>query len=214
MNKSIAVLGLGKYGKSLADTLYEMGVDILVADNSRETIQEYSKKAAVAVVADLANEEEVRELGISNMDIVVVAMGCDLEASIMCVMMAKEMGVPMVVAKASTDRMAAILTRVGADRIINPEKEMGMRTARILNSSSFLEFFSVDDNFCLIKMKPKQKWIGRNLLDLDLRKKYNMNVVAVEGTDGAWGFVDPSRSFEEGMNMLVAVEQKDVKRLK
>ncbi len=213
MSKSIAVLGLGKYGSSLADNLYEMGADVMVVDGKKETIQEFSEKATIAVVADLANEEEVKELGLSNMDIVVVTMGSDLEASILCVMEAKEQGVPFVVAKASSDRMAIILQKVGADRIINPEKETGIRTARILTSSSFLEFFAVDDNLCLVKMLPKEKWIGKNLKELNLRKKYKLNVVAVEEIGGKWSFIDPDRPFTENMNILAAIEKNDLKKI-
>ena len=170
MNKSIAVLGLGKYGSSLANNLYDMGADVMVVDCNKDKIQEFSEKATIAVLADLANEEEVKELGLSNMDIVVVTMGSDLEASIICVMEAKEQGVPVVMAKASSERMSIILQRIGADRIINPEYETGMRTARILTSSSFLDFFAVDEKLCLVKMIPKQKWIEKNLKELNLRK--------------------------------------------
>ena len=213
MSKSIAVLGLGKYGSSLADNLYEMGADVMVVDGKKETIQEFSEKATIAVVADLANEEEVKELGLSNMDIVVVTMGSDLAASIICVMEAKEKGVPVVVAKASSERMATILRKVGADRIVNPEKETGARTARILTSTSFLEFFAVDDNLCLVKMLPKEKWIGKNLKELNLRKKYKLNVVAVEDQDGRWSFIDPDRPFTENMNILAAIEKDDLKKI-
>ncbi|MCR4685939.1 MAG: NAD-binding protein, partial [Lachnospiraceae bacterium] len=130
MKKSVAVLGLGKYGKSLSENLYKNGADVLAVDCNEDLIDEFSDKCTSAVCANLANEEEVLALDLKEMDIVVVAMGGNLAASIMSVTVAKEQGVPVVVAKASTDRMASILLKVGADKIIDPEGEGGMRSAR------------------------------------------------------------------------------------
>ena len=157
MKKSIAVLGLGKYGRSLAENLYKMGADVLAVDIKEELINEISDKCTSAVCADLTNEEEVSALGLANMDIVISAMGRNLAASIMSVAVAKDQGVPFVVAKTSTDRMASILTKVGADKIIDPEEEGGLRSARILMSASFMDFFEIDENMYMIEMKPKRE---------------------------------------------------------
>ncbi len=213
MGKSMAVLGLGRYGSSLANALYEMGTDVMVVDNDKDLIQDFSDKSTVAMVADLANEDEVKELGLSNMDVVIVTMGSDLQASIMCVMVAKEQGVPLVIAKAASERMAKVLKRVGADQIAMPEKESGIRLARILNSNSFLEFFAIDENLCLIKMKPKEKWLGKNLMELNLRKKYRVNVISVMDGSGKWSSIDPERPLTEDMDLLVVAENDDLKKL-
>ena len=132
MKKSIAVLGLGKYGQSLAESLYSLGEDVLVVDRDERLIRDMAPKVTSAVCADLDNEDEVVALGLQNMDIVITCMGGNTAASIMSVAIAKEKGVPVVIAKASSPRMKAILERVGADKIINPEKEGGIRSARIL----------------------------------------------------------------------------------
>ncbi len=213
MKKSIAVLGLGKYGRSLAESLYAMGMDVLVADKDEERIKEFSSKATVAVCADLEDESVVKELGLKNMDIVVIAMGSNLGASIMAVAVAKEQGVPFVMAKASSERMASILSKVGVDKIVDPEGESGMRTARVLTSTSYLDFFNVDDNLCMVEMNPKDKWVGKSIKTLNLRKLYNLNVVAMKKKSGAWSFVDPDAELTKDITLLIALEKKDLKRI-
>ena len=120
MGLSIAILGLGKYGRSLAENMYALGADVLVVDKDPVLVDEFSTKVNSAVRADLANEAELNELGLGNLDVVVVAMGSNLEASIMSVAVAKEKGVDFVMAKTSSDRMSAILEKVGVDKIIDP----------------------------------------------------------------------------------------------
>ncbi|MCR5754481.1 MAG: TrkA family potassium uptake protein [Acetatifactor sp.] len=213
MKKSIAVLGLGKYGRSLAESLYAMGMDVLVADKDEERIKEFAAKATVAVCADLEDESVVKELGLKNMDIVVIAMGSNLGASIMAVAVAKEQGVPFVMAKASSERMASILSKVGVDKIVDPEGESGMRTARVLTSTSYLDFFNVDDNLCMVEMNPKDKWVGKSIKTLNLRKLYNLNVVAMKKKSGAWSFVDPDAELTKDITLLIALEKKDLKRI-
>ena len=213
MKKSVAVLGLGKYGKSLAENLFRLGADVLAVDCGEELIQEFSGKCTSAVCANLANEEEVLALGLKDMDIVVVAMGDDLAASILSITVAKEQGVPLVVAKASTERMASILLKVGADKILDPEGDGGLRSARILMSSSFKDFYELDANMFMVEMTPRKDWIGKNLLELDLRNSLNLNVVAVKEKGGQWHFVNPKEPITEQTILLIVIEKKDIKRL-
>ncbi len=214
MSKSIAVIGLGRFGKKLAYTLYEMGSDVMAVDRSPEIIAAVADNVTYAIEADVTNPEVVKGLGLREMDVVVVAMGSDLTASIMSVMVAKEQGVPYVLAKASDERMGQILKRVGADKIIYPEEESGHRTARKLMSDTFLEFFEIDDNLCLLEIKPKPEWIGKNLIELNLREKYRVNVVAVKDQSEMRSFIDPSRPLEEDTELLVILEKSDLNRLK
>ncbi|MBQ8130473.1 MAG: TrkA family potassium uptake protein [Clostridia bacterium] len=167
-------------------------------------------KSTVAVRCDLSEEDEIKALGLHNMDIVIVAMSTDLAASILCVSVAKELGVPFVLAKASTPRRATILRRVGADRIIDPEKDSGMRTARVLASPNILEFFDVDENLCLIEMPVQKEWVGRSLKELDLRRRRSLNVIAVRHASSPWIFVDPEHPFSEEETLLVALEKKEL----
>ena len=214
MKKSIAVLGLGRFGKKLALGLYENGVDVMAVDRDQKLIDSISDKVTYALVADFSNAESIKGIGLEEMDTVVVAMGSDLTASIMAVMISKELGVPYVMAKASDERMGAILTKVGADEVIYPEEEMGERTARILVFDSFLEFFEIDDNLCMLEMKPKEAWIGKNLKELNLREKYSMNVVAIKNKNGMKSHINPDKPLADDMTLLVIIDKADLKKLK
>ncbi|MBR6402789.1 MAG: TrkA family potassium uptake protein [Eubacterium sp.] len=214
MSKSIAVLGLGRFGKKLALGLYENGADVMAVDRDSKLIDSISDKVTYALVADFSDAESIKGLGLEEMDTVVVAMGSDLTASIMAVMISKEVGVPYVLAKASDERMGAILTKVGADEIVYPEEEMGERTARILVFDSFLEFFEIDDNLCMLEMKPKDEWIGKNLKELNLREKYSMNVVAIKNKNGMKSHINPDKPLGEDMTLLVIIDKVDLKKLK
>ncbi|MBR6222449.1 MAG: TrkA family potassium uptake protein [Lachnospiraceae bacterium] len=214
MSKSIAVIGLGRFGKKLATTLYDMGSDVMAVDKDAELVQNVSGNVTYAIEADVSNPDVVKGLGLKEMDVVVVAIGQDLASSIMAVMIAKEQGVPYVLAKAKDERMGSILTKIGADKIIYPEEESGQRTARILLSDNFLEFFEIDDNLCLLEIKPKPEWIGKNLIELKLRDKYRINVVAVKDHSEMRSFIDPARPLEEDTELLVILEKKDLKYIK
>ncbi len=213
MKKSVAVLGLGNYGKSLAEKLYDMGADVLVVDKDENLIKEFSSKCSAAICADLCNEEAVAALGLKNMDVVITSVAKNLTASIIAVAVAKEQGVPLIIAKSSSDRMSSILLRVGANKVIDPEEEGGVRSARILMSSSFKDFFELDDNMYVVEMAPKKDWVGKSLLELGLRKTLNINVIAIKKKGGLWQFVDSKTKFEEENSLLVVMEKKDVKKL-
>lgn len=213
MKKSVAVLGLGNYGKSLAEKLYDMGADVLVVDKDENLIKEFSSKCSAAICADLCNEEAVAALGLKNMDVVITSVAKNLTASIIAVAVAKEQGVPLIIAKSSSDRMSSILLRVGANKVIDPEEEGGVRSARILMSSSFKDFFELDDNMYVVEMAPKKDWVGKSLLELGLRKTLNINVIAIKKKGGLWQFVDSKTKFEEEYSLLVVMEKKDVKKL-
>lgn len=212
IKKSVAVLGLGKYGRSLAETLYSLGEDVLVADIDERVIRDMEPRVTTAVCADLSNEDEVAALGLQNMDIVIICMGGNIAASILSVSIAKEQGVPIVVAKASSPRMNAILKRVGADKIVDPEHEGGIRSARILASQHIHDYFEIDDNLCMVELNPRSTWVGQNLIDLNLRKKYNINVAAIKKQNGNWGYVNPTRVLKEEDLLLIIIEKDDINK--
>ena len=212
MKKSIAVLGLGKYGASLAKNMYEMGADVLIVDQDQDKLKELNGFCTAAVCADITNEDEVISLGLKNMDIVAVAMAGNLAASIMAVAVAKEQGVPLIVAKSSSDRMTSILKKIGANKVIVPEEYGGEQSARILSSDTFLDYFKVDGNLCMIEINPLQKWVGKNMMELNVRKNYNANVIALKRGSG-WKILDPAEALEADDLLLIVVERKDLHRL-
>ena len=187
-----------------------MGEDVLVADRDESLIRDISSNVTSAVCANLENEDEVLALGLQNMDIVITAMGGNIAASIMCVAIAKEKGVKTVISKASSQRMGKILDRVGADKIIDPEQEGGVRSARILASKSIHDYFELDDNLCMVELQPRTTWIGKSLIELDLRKKYNMNVAAVKEKGQSWGYISPTKKLTDKNLLMVIIEKKDL----
>ena len=209
---SFVVFGLGKFGQAVADKLIDAGADVMVVDNNEDVIEAYSSKATSAIEADLTDPAAIKALGISNIECAVVAMGMSLEASIMCTMVAKESGVKWVVAKAGNDRMGSVLSKIGADEIIFPEEESGVRTARSLLTNNFLEYFEVSDDICLIEMLPKEKWVGKSLKELNLRKKFGLNVVGIR--DGVVNeFVDPDVPLKKDETLLILIHKSNLSKL-
>ena len=213
MNKSFAVLGLGIYGSKLTQTLVESGAEVLVADIDKDKVKQFADIVDTAIVADLSSEEAIRALGIGDMDVVVICMGEKLENSILCAMIAKELGVPKVMAKATSRRMGEILKKIGVDEVIFPEEEAAFRTAKRLVSQNFLDYYDLDDNLCLVNMKPKAEWVGKSLVELKLRNKYDVTVVAIKEPGGKFEQVDPHKPLEENSLMLMVIHKKNIKKL-
>lgn len=210
--KSFVVFGLGKFGQAIADKLLESGADVMVVDNDEDIIEQYSSKATTAIEADLTDAAAIKALGISNVDCAIVSMGMSLEASIICTMVSKECGVKCVVAKAGSERMGKVLTKVGADEIIFPEEESGIRTAKRLLASNFLEYFEISDELCLIEMAPKEKWVGMTLKELNLRKKYGMNIIAIRD-GGIKEYVDPEQPIKANTQLIVVIHKNNISKL-
>ena len=208
MSKSIAVLGLGKFGRSLAENLYSLGMDLMVVDRDPEVVREFASKSTIAVCANLENEDEIHALDLKHMDIVVVSMGTSLAPSVMSVVEAKKQQVPFVMAKALSDQMGSILKMVGADQVINPEAESGMRVARALASPTILDLFDVGENLCMIEMVPDKKWIGKTLLEPNLRQKRGINVIAMKEPGTTWSYLDAHSPIKDNATLLVVLEKK------
>lgn len=177
--KQFVVLGLGRFGMSIAQVLSDNGHTVLAVDSCMERVQAAAEFATQAVRVDIADEGAARSLGMGNFDIVVVAIGNHFEASVMAVLMAKEAGAPYVVAKAQSEKHRKILERIGADRVVFPEREMGVRLANSLMYGNFLEFMEVSDEFGILEVRPLKEWIGKTLVEADIRVKHNLNVAAI-----------------------------------
>ena len=214
MKKSIAVLGLGRFGLFLTDELCKSGADVLVADDDEETVRKVANSTSCAVKADLNDPDVIRGLGLNGVDTVVVSMGSSLEASIMCVMVAKELGVPYVIAKAASLRMGEILRRVGADEIIYPEKESAEMTARRLLSSDFLEFFDLGDDVCVCSLKPKKDWIGKSLRELKLRDRFGLNIIAIRDGERTSASLNPDQVLTHNCELYAVAERSTIEQNK
>ena len=182
--KQFAVIGMGRFGRATAKSLAALGHEVLAVDRSEERINDIAPHVTHALILDVTDETAMGELGLSNFDTVVVAIGNALQASIMAVVLAKENGAKHVVAKALDDMHAKVLQKVGADQIIMPERDMGARLAQRLVSKNIVDFIELSDDYGFTEMLLPAKWVGKNLRQLDLRAKYGANVVAVCGKGG------------------------------
>ncbi len=193
MKKQYAVLGLGKFGHSIALALENLGCDVIVVDNSAEKIQGIADSVTFAIKADIAEGNIIRSLGARNLDGAIIGVSENLEASIMATINAKEIGIPYVIAKAQNELHATILRRVGADAIVFPEKEMGNRLAKSIVSTNFADWIELSDDYSLVETEIPQAWIGESLLNLRVRQKYDINVVGLIENGEVEVSLDPNK---------------------
>ncbi len=177
--KTFAVLGLGKFGRGVADGLAERGAEVLAVDKDERVVEQNASKYTQAIIADLTDSDEIQQLGLENMDAVIIGMSENLEASIMCVMAARECGVKKIIAKVESQRKGEILKKIGATDIVYPERESGTRTAFRLLSRDIMQFFDLSSDLVFVEMVPLKEWDGRKLSELELRVRHGINVIAV-----------------------------------
>ena len=214
MKKTYAVFGLGRYGIAVARELVNNGVEVIAVDMDERIVNAAADELPICKCADITDPEVVRQLGISNVDVVIVAMANNLEASVMAVTLCKEIGVKTVIAKSANEMHQKILTRVGADKVVFPENESGIRLAKNLLSSGFVDMVSLAKNVSMIELDMKADWIGKNLIELNLRKKYSINVVAVRKGDMVSVDIDPYEQLREDDKLIVIANTEKLAKLK
>lgn len=203
MRKQYAVFGLGSFGESVAVTLQELGCEVVVVDNHMERIENISPYVSYAVQADIEDPEVIRSLGARNLDGVVVAVADDMEASIMATLVSKEIGVPYVLAKAKNDLHAKVLKKIGADSIIFPEKEIGQSVARNLVSGEFVDWISLSPDYSITEIAVPEKWIGKSLSEIDVRRTKDVNVVGVRIGEKIQATIDPEEPLQKEMMLIM-----------
>ena len=214
INKSYAVFGLGRYGRAVAEELVNNGAEVLAVDEDMDTVNNAVETLPVCKCADVTEPEAIKRLGISNVDVVIIAMASNLEASVMATTLCKEVGVETVIVKCGNELHQKILRRVGADKVIFPEKESGVRLARNLLTAGFSEMIELDDEVSMVELDVKNEWVGKNLIELSLRKKYSINVVAVRKDDEISTTVDPAMPLEKNMQLIVIAKTTKLQKLK
>ena len=214
MRKTYAVFGLGRYGIAVARELVENGMEVIAVDSDEQIIQAAADELPICKCADITSMDVIRQLGISNVDVVIVAMANNLEASVMAVTLCKEIGVKTVIAKCANEMHQKILTRVGADEVVFPENESGIRLAKNLLSSGFVDMVSLAKNVSMIELDVRPEWVGRNLIDLKLRKKYSINVVALRREDRVSVDIDPHAPLAADDKLIVIANTEKLSKLK
>lgn len=201
--KSYAVFGLGKYGIAVAKELAENGADVIAVDMSEANVNQLADIIPVCKCADITDPAVIKQLGIANMDTVIISMARNLEASVLAVMLCKEAGVPTVIAKCANEMHYKILMRVGADKVVFPEIESGARLAKNILSSGFIDVMDLSDEMSIVEMDIKPEWIGKTLVELNLRKKYSINIVAIRVGEELSINIDPQMQLNEKMTFVV-----------
>ncbi len=192
--KNYVVIGCGRFGSSVAKTLYSLGHEVLAIDKNEEKIQNIAEQVTHAVEADCTDENVLKSLGIRNFDVAVISIGSDIQSSIMATLICKELGVQYVLCKAQNELQAKVLYKIGADRVVFPERDMGIRVAHNLVSQNVLEYIELDPHYSIAEIVAPSKWIGKTIGQLDLRANYGITVMTVK----------------QGININISPEADDV----
>ncbi|MFZ5632491.1 MAG: potassium channel family protein [Bacillota bacterium] len=211
--KQFAVIGLGRFGSSLAMTLARMGYEVLAIDTDEGKVEELAEVVTHAVQANALEEGVLNSLGLRNFDVVVVAIGQDIQSNILVTLMLKEMGVKKVVAKASTGLQGKVLQKIGADIVVFPERDMGERVARWLVSKNIIDQINLSPDFSLIELVAPAKFAGITLQESGLRKKYGITVLAIRRGQDFIFSPGASQEIAEGDILIVIGRNEKLKAL-
>ena len=214
INKSYAVFGLGRYGIAVATELVNNGAEVLAVDIDENIVNSAVADIPFCRCADITDPEVIKQLGISNVDVVVVAMANNLEASVMSVILCKEAGVKMVIAKCADEMQGKILCKVGADKVVYPENESGVRLAKNLLSAGMVDLIDLSEDISVIEIPVREKWVGKTLIELDLRKKYAINIIAIRNGEDILVNVDPNVQLSKEMQLVVIINKTNINKLK
>lgn len=212
-NRQFAVLGLGRFGQSIVKTLVENDCDVLCCDKNMEIVNEMAKYGCHAIQADVTDINALDQFGINNFDVVIVAIGENMEGSILATMMAKDFGAKFVIAKAKNDIQKAILEKVGADRVVLPERDMGDRIANTLIKTNIIDYINLSDKFAIAEIEPYDSWIGKEIIESNVRAKYGINIVAIKRNNDIIVSPLPTEIIKSEDILIVVGENDSVKKI-
>ena len=180
MKKEFVVIGLGRFGGSIVKELVRLGADVLAIDSNQERVDQFAKIATQAVIADTTDEAAIKSLGIRNFEHVIIAIGENIQNSILTTLILKDLGVKQITVKAQNDYHARVLEKIGADFVVHPERDMGIRIANNMMSSNVLDYLELSDEHSIMEIKANDRIAGYSLIDLDIRAKYGINIVGIK----------------------------------
>ncbi len=210
----LAVFGLGKFGRQVALELGRSGHDVLAMDENEDRVQAVREFVSRAVVGDCTDRQTLEDLGAADSDAAVVSLGANMAASILLTLYLKELGVGRVLVKALDNDHAAVLTKVGADEIIFPEREMARRLAVSLASPNVIDYLPLSPEWAIAEIAPGREMIGRSLRELDVRRKWGIQVLAVKDGDAFKAIIDPDRPLRPSEALVVMGRAKDIDRMR
>ena len=209
-DKQYLVIGCGRFGSSVAKKMCQLGNEVMVIDKDEDSINNIAELVTHTAIVDVTEERDLKSIGLGNFDVVIVAISSDIRASIMATVMAKEMGVPKVVCKAKDELQAKVLYKIGADKVVFPERDMGIRLAYNLASENILDQINLDPEYSIMEIVTPQNWVGKTIIELNLRAKYDITVLAVKTQSGLK--VMPSPNYKmQAKNILIIIGQIQIK---
>jgi trk system potassium uptake protein TrkA len=214
--KRVVVIGLGIFGSQLARQLYESGLDVIAIDKNKDVVQRIKDYSTKAVLADASDKEVLKNIGITADDVVVISFGEDLSASTLLTLHLKELKVKTIIVKVPNEDYKRILLKVGASEAIIPEREMANKVARSIISPNVLEYLPISEEYTIVELAPPTAFIGKSLADLDLRKKYNLQVIAIRDVlTNKMQLVPRASSVLKDSDVLVIIgREEDIRKVK
>jgi trk system potassium uptake protein TrkA len=212
--KTYAVFGLGRYGTAVAKELIDNGKEVIAVDVDQKLVNDAAAFLPVCKCADVTDPEVIARLGIENIDTVIICMASNLEASVMAVTLCKEAGVDTAIAKCANEMNQKILLRVGADQVVFPENESGIRLAKNLVSSGFVDMISLSKDVSMVEIDVRPEWEGKNLIELGLRKKYGFNIVAIKKGDQVNVNINPEQVLDAESSLIVIANTAKLGKMK
>ena len=207
-DKQYLVIGCGRFGSSVAKKMCQLGNEVMVIDKGEDSINNIAELVTHTAIVDVTEERDLKSIGLGNFDVVIVAISSDIRASIMATVMAKEMGVPKVVCKAKDELQAKVLYKIGADKVVFPERDMGIRLAYNLASENILDQINLDTEYSIMEIVTPQNWVGKTIIELNLRAKYDITVLAVKTQSGLKVMPSPNYKMQE-KNILIIIGNTD-----
>lgn len=215
MAKQFLVIGAGLFGLSVAKTLYGLGYDVMVVDENKDLIQKISGEVTNAATADTTSEASLKALGVDDYDAVILAIGHDMQASIMTAILLADLGARKIVAKAESELHGKVLKKIGIDQVVFPERDMGRKLAHSLNAPSVIDLFELSDDYSVVEVNAPVDMAGKTLAELDLPGRYGVTIIALRRDDGEQTLVTPTaEDIIEAEDVVVAVgKNKGLKKL-
>lgn len=208
--QSFLIIGLGRFGAALAKELCRLGHEVIAVDKNEEAVSKIADYVTHSIVADVRDEEVLRSIGARNLDHAIVAFSDNIQDNILITLMLKEIGVKDVISKGGNALHVKVLKKIGADRIVFPETDMGIRLAQTISSGNIIDFIEISDNYSIIETNSPRKWIGNSIKKLDIRAKYGINILAIKSQDGRTISITPSPDYViKAGDVLVVVGSND-----
>lgn len=212
MRREFAVIGLGRFGGSICEELSKEGMRVLAVDINEQRINEFKSIALHAVIADSTDEQALKALGIQNMDHVIVAIGDNIQASILTTVILSELGTKRITVKAQNDYHEKILNKIGADVVVHPERDMGKRLAHSLMSNNIIDYLELSEEHSMVEVKSGRQMIGKNLIELDIRAEYGCNVVAIRRQNDMIISPEPTLTIKSEDILVILGADEDISR--